>query len=67
MNGYADIEAVRRAVRQMPADRREVVLLHFVWGFSYSEIGNMLGIGAGAVKLRAFRGIQFIRELFAKE
>lgn len=66
MHGYADIDAVRRVLPGVPADRREVVLLHYVWGFSYSEIGRMLGIGAAAAKLRAFRGIQRLRELLTE-
>jgi DNA-directed RNA polymerase specialized sigma24 family protein len=67
LNGYADIEAVRNALRHTPDDLREAVLLHYVWGFSYSEIGKMLGIGAGAAKLRAFRGIQYIRKFLSKD
>jgi RNA polymerase sigma-70 factor (ECF subfamily) len=66
MNGYAEMDTVRRAMRDIPPDRREAVLLHYVWGFSYSEIGRMLGIGAGAAKLRAFRGIESLRALLGK-
>jgi RNA polymerase sigma-70 factor (ECF subfamily) len=67
LNGYADREAVHRALKDTPEDRREALLLHYVWGFSYSEIGKMLGIGAAAAKLRSFRGIQYIREFLSKE
>jgi RNA polymerase sigma-70 factor (ECF subfamily) len=67
MNEYAEMDAVRRALRNIPADRREAVLLHYVWGFSYSDIGKMLGIGAGAAKLRAFRGIESARAFLEKE
>lgn len=66
VNGYAEIESVRRALGKIPPDRREAVLLHHVWGFSYTEIGKMLGIGAGAAKLRAFRGIESLREFLEK-
>lgn len=66
MNSYAERESVRRALRNLPPDRREAVLLHHVWGFSYSDIGKMLGIGAGAAKLRAFRGIESLRKLLEK-
>jgi RNA polymerase sigma-70 factor (ECF subfamily) len=66
MNGYAERDEVRRALRSLPPDRREAVLLHHVWGFSYSDIGKMLGIGAGAAKLRAFRGIESLRKLLDK-
>lgn len=67
MNDYAEKDSVRRALRSIPPDRREAVLLHYVWGFSYSDIGKMLGIGAGAAKLRAFRGIENAREFLEKE
>jgi RNA polymerase sigma-70 factor (ECF subfamily) len=67
LDGYADSDAVNRALRDTPDDRREALLLHYVWGFSYSEIGKMLGIGAAAAKLRSFRGIQYIREFLSKE
>ena len=66
MNGYADRESVRQAMRELPADRREAVVLHYVWGFSYSEIGGILGIGTGTAKLRAFRGIKRLRELMSR-
>jgi RNA polymerase sigma-70 factor (ECF subfamily) len=63
MDGFAEMDSVRQALRDIPLDRREAVLLHYVWGFSYSEIGKMLGIGAGAAKVRAFRGIESLRAL----
>jgi RNA polymerase sigma-70 factor (ECF subfamily) len=62
MNGFADRELVRQGMHELPADQREAVVLHYVWGFSYSEIGGILGIGAGAAKLRAFRGIERLRD-----
>jgi RNA polymerase sigma-70 factor (ECF subfamily) len=67
MNGYAERDALQGALRKIAPDRREAVLLHYVWGFSYSDIGKMLGIGAGAAKLRAFRGIESVREFLEKE
>ena len=38
------------------------MLLHHVWGFSFGEIGAMLGIREGAAKLRAHRALQALRE-----
>jgi hypothetical protein len=38
-------------------DRREALLLHHVWGFSFAEIGQLLGIRPGAAKLRSSRGM----------
>ena len=47
---------------ELPEDRREAVLLHHIWGFSFKEIGSMLGITERAAKLRSFRGIQTLRQ-----
>ena len=54
-----------RALDEVPDDRREAVLLHHVWGFSFREIGAMLGISERAAKLRSFRGIQALRTTMA--
>lgn len=55
------------ALQQLPEDRREAVLLHHVHGFTFKEIGAMLGITGRAAKLRSFRGIQGLREAMTKE
>jgi len=55
-----------RALDEVPEDRREAVLLHHVWGFSFREIGAMLGISERAAKLRSFRGIQTLRAIMAE-
>ena len=58
---------VRKALRRLAEDRREAVLLHHVWGFSFGEIGAMLGIREGAAKLRAHRAMNALREMLASE
>ncbi len=50
------------ALRALPDDRREAVVLHHVHGFTFKEIGSMLGITARAAKLRSFRGVQGLRQ-----
>lgn len=42
-------------------DRREALLLHHAWGFSFAEIGQLLGIRADAAKLRFSRGMADLR------
>lgn len=59
---FPDREDLARALLDVPEDRREALLLHHVWGFSFREVGNLLGITDRAAKLRAFRGIQNLRE-----
>ena len=58
---FPDREDLARALVEVSDDRREALLLHHVWGFSFREVGGMLGITERAAKLRAFRGIQDLR------
>jgi RNA polymerase sigma-70 factor (ECF subfamily) len=50
------------ALQELPDDRREAVVLHHIHGFTFKEIGGMLGITGRAAKLRSFRGIQGLRD-----
>jgi RNA polymerase sigma-70 factor (ECF subfamily) len=56
-----DRQAVNQALRSLSADRREAVLLHHVWGFSFAEIAQLLGITVAAAKLRSSRGMADLR------
>lgn len=58
----ADRERIAKALVSVPESRREALLLHHVWGFSFSEVGALLGIRKGTAKLRAHRGIQSLRK-----
>lgn len=58
---------VQKALARLGDDRREAVLLHHLWGFSFGEIGAMLGIREGTAKLRAYRAIVALREMLSHE
>lgn len=47
---------VEAALAQIPAEQRAPLLLHLVAGFSYAEIGVLLGVSEGAVRMRISRG-----------
>lgn len=57
-----DGDEVRRALRGVPADQREALLMHHVEGWSFVEIAERLGIRVNAAKTRAFRGMKKMRE-----
>ena len=64
--GSEDRALLRRAVASLPSERREPLLLHHVWGFSFQEIAGMLGIREGAAKVRAHRARRQLQELLAE-
>ena len=59
----AEQELIRKALKQLSQQQREVLLLHHVWGFSLREIGALLGVRKGTAKLRAYRGMLTLRRL----
>ncbi len=63
VESLADRDAVRRALARIGADRREALLLHHVVGLSFEEVGAVLGITAGAAKVRAHRGVVELRQI----
>ena len=64
---FADRDSLRRALNAILPDRREALLLHHVWGFSFAEIGQLLGIRADAAKLRSSRGMGDLREILKRQ
>ena len=57
--------AIEEALRQLPEDQREAVLLHKMHGLSFPEVASALGTTVGAAKVRAHRGYQRLRVLLA--
>lgn len=47
---------------QLPADTRTPILLRHYYGYTYEEIGAMLGIRTGTVKSRVHNGIKTLRK-----
>lgn len=52
---------VRRTLRALPDDQREVILLHWYDGLGFPEIARLVGASVSAVKLRAHRGYARLR------
>jgi RNA polymerase sigma-70 factor (ECF subfamily) len=55
--------AIDRALKQLPDDLREAVVLRDVQGLDYREIAAALGVPLGTVESRIFRGRQRLRPL----
>ena len=46
----------------LDADVRIPILLRHYYGYSYEEIGTMLGVKAGTIKSRVHNGLKYIRK-----
>jgi RNA polymerase sigma-70 factor (ECF subfamily) len=55
---------LRRALAALPADKREVLILSRFQDLKYQEIGALLGCEEGAVKVRVFRAIRALRDVY---
>jgi RNA polymerase sigma-70 factor (ECF subfamily) len=58
-----ELRALERAIRSLPAEQREVVLLVGYEGMSYEEIATALDIPIGTVRSRLSRARAKLREL----
>ena len=61
-----EARGLRRALEQLPDDRRQVVVLRFVDGLSAREIGAVLGRSEGAVRVLQHRGLRQLAEMLAR-
>ena len=60
-------DRVRAAVAQLPEELRVVVLLYDVEGYQHNEIAGMMGITAGACRMRLLRAHQLLRSMLPLE
>lgn len=60
-----DRQALMRALAALGDDRREALLLHHVWGFSFAEIAQLAGITVTAAKLRSSRAMADLRAMLS--
>lgn len=64
--GMSDPGMARRvhaALAELPTNQREAVVLHRFGELSFEEIAAMTGVSQSAVKVRAHRGYERLREL----
>jgi RNA polymerase sigma-70 factor (ECF subfamily) len=54
------------AMDRLPVDKREILLLSKFQDKKYKEIGEIIGCSEGAVKVKVFRALQELREVYRK-
>jgi RNA polymerase sigma-70 factor (ECF subfamily) len=62
-----DIEAVRRAIADLPVEFREIVVLREMEGFSYKEISDLADVPIGTVMSRLARARKQLQKQLTKE
>lgn len=55
------------AIRALPADQRQAILLRFFAGMRNKEVGDVMHRSEGAVKLLVFRGVANLRRQMEEE
>lgn len=58
-----DVVEVWDAVRQLPGELREVIVLRYHDDMSQEEISQVLGLPIGTVRSRISRGLSYLREV----
>jgi RNA polymerase sigma-70 factor (ECF subfamily) len=58
-----DAARVRASLSALPDAQREVIELHWFQGVAFAEIASIVGASVSAVKVRAHRGYERLREL----
>ena len=60
-------EHTRTALRDLPAEQREVVLLAYYGGYTQREIAEMTGLPLGTVKTRTLAAMRTLRTRLARD
>lgn len=64
MDKNEEVVQLGRAMSQLSAEKREVLILSKYKGIKFSEIGEILGCSEGAAKVKAHRALNDLRNIF---
>lgn len=68
MEREEEVEALRAALRELPEERQQALILRYAEGLKHKEIGEIMGKSTGAVKVLVHRSlISLHRSLSGKE
>lgn len=59
-----DLALLHRALRELPDEKRELIVLSRFQGLTYEQMGRILGCEAGTVKVRVFRAMKEMGQVF---
>lgn len=61
-----DMKLLQEALRKLPVEKREVLVLSRFHNLRYVDIARILNCETGAVKVRAYRALKELRERFCE-
>ena len=61
---HQDLALLRRAMGQLPDDKREILILSRFQGMKYEDIAEVLGCEVGTVKVRVYRAIRALEQIY---
>jgi RNA polymerase sigma-70 factor (ECF subfamily) len=64
---FADADAIRRAIAELPVEFREIVILREMEGFNYKEIAELAEVPIGTVMSRLARARKLLRKRLAAD
>ena len=59
-----DLAVLRRALDRLPEDKREILVLSRFQNLKYEEIASLLGCEVGTVKVRVFRAMRALEQIY---
>jgi RNA polymerase sigma factor (sigma-70 family) len=66
-DALADRDALSRALARLPADQQLAVHLRLVEGYSFAEVGRLMGKSGGACQMLVLRAGRQLREALERE
>ena len=64
---HENADLVERALTELDGEQHDVVIYRFIEGFSYTDIGDMLGKSEDAVRQICSRAVKKMRVVMKKE
>jgi RNA polymerase sigma-70 factor (ECF subfamily) len=59
-----DVALLKRALHRLPADKKEILVLARYQDMKYEDIASLLGCEVGTVKVRVFRAMRALEQIY---
>jgi RNA polymerase sigma factor (sigma-70 family) len=63
---HEDAALLREALKRLPADKRELIILARYRGLTYAQLGALMGADAGTMRVRLHRAVRQLEEIFSQ-